>query len=299
MDRKMVSKIQNINDGISAGSGIVSLAVPEFVATPLIVFAVNRILGLISDEDIIKRLKKIEKQLETKKISKEDFKNKIIDLSEHKKYFSTTVLENIIKNCIPETVDIYISLFIDYIMQEKCEVKEELCEIISSLNKHDLDLIKYIKKYLRDGEGSNYKQEIKRLEESDKRNAEIEMKNKIIEEENKNNPEKISKLTIFPFRDRSIILDEKRTIFWNDFSIYCGFPNPIPLNFTMLYEYYDKNTTADYSDWIFYGKSFIKLERIGILQLDYKSTLGTINSLDISRFHITILGLVLLEYIEI
>ena len=54
MDRKMVSKIQNINDGISAGSGIVSLAVPEFVATPLIVFAVNRILGLISDEDIIK-----------------------------------------------------------------------------------------------------------------------------------------------------------------------------------------------------------------------------------------------------
>ena len=66
-------------------------------------------------------------------------------MSDHKKYFSTSVLESIIKNCIPETVDIYISLFIDYIMQEKCETEEELCEIISSLNKHDVDLIKYIK----------------------------------------------------------------------------------------------------------------------------------------------------------
>ena len=30
MDKKKATKIQNINDGISAGSGIVALAVPEF-----------------------------------------------------------------------------------------------------------------------------------------------------------------------------------------------------------------------------------------------------------------------------
>ena len=188
MDKKKATKIQNINDGISAGSGIVALAVPEFSVIPLIVFGVNRILGFVSDDDIIKRLNKIENQLQKKKISKSDFKDKIPNLSDHKKYFSTSVLENIIKNCIPETVDIYISLFIDYIVQEKCEVEEELCEIISSLNKHDLDLIKYIKKYLKDGERLNYKRETKRLKDVTRKNAELEIENKKIEEENKNNP---------------------------------------------------------------------------------------------------------------
>ncbi len=94
-----------------------------------------------------------------------------------------------------------------------------------------------------------------------------------------------------PFQDRSVILDEERTIFWNDFSIYCGSPSQIPLNFTMLYECFNTNIDDGYSDWIFYGKSFIKLEKCGILQFDYKNTVGTLNNLDISRFHITILGL--------
>ena len=299
MDKKKATKIQNINDGISAGSGIVALAVPEFSVIPLIVFGVNRILGFVSDDDIIKRLKKIEKQLQKKKISKSDFKDKISNLSDHKKYFSTSVLENIIKNCIPETVDIYISLFIDYIVQEKCEVEEELCEIISSLNKHDLDLIKYIKKYLKDGERLNYKRETKRLKDVTRKNAELEIENKKIEEENKNNPGRISKITMPLFRDRSVILDEERTIFWNDFSVYCGLSSRISLNFTMLYECYNTIIDDEYSDWIFYGKSFIKLEKCGILQLDYKNTLGTLTNLDISRFHITILGLFLLEYIDI
>ena len=58
VDKKKATKIQNINDGISAGSGIVALAVPEFSFVPLIVFGVNRILGFVSDDDIIKRLKK-------------------------------------------------------------------------------------------------------------------------------------------------------------------------------------------------------------------------------------------------
>lgn len=299
MDKKKATKIQNINDGISAGSGIVALAVPEFSFVPLIVFGVNRILGFVSDDDIIKRLKKIEKQLQKKKISKSDFKDKISNLSEHKKYFSTSVLERIIKNCIPETVDIYISLFIDYIMQEKCETEEELCEIISLLNKHDLDLVKYIKKYLKNGRRLNYKQETKRLDEIARKNAELEIENKKIEEENKNNPGRISKITMPPFQDRSVILDEERTIFWNDFSIYCGLPSQISLNFTMLYECCNTNTDDGYSDWIFYGKSFIKLEKCGVLQLDYKNTIGTLTNLDISRFHITILGLFLLEYIDI
>ena len=305
MDKKKATKIQNINDGISAGSGIVALAVPEFSVVPLIVFGVNRILGFVSDDDIIKRLKKIEKQLQNKKISKSDFKDKISKLSEHKKYFSTGTLENIIKNCIPETVDIYISLFIDYIMREECDIEEELCEILSSLNKHDLELLKMIKDYLDYGGKINYYREIKRLDDIKKRNKEIELENIKIEEENKkiqSEPSKgfhkISLITTPKIYDRSVVIDEQTTIFWQDFSNFCKLPVQTPLNYTMFYRCYENLYKEGYDNWIFYGKSFIKLEKNGVLQLDCRETPGTLNVLNISRFHITILGRELLKYID-
>lgn len=51
--------------------------------------------------------------------------------------------------------------------------------------------------------------------------------------------------------------------------------------------------------WAYYVRSFIKLDRLGIIQLDYNSTLGTINSLNIDRFHITLFGEQLLNYIPL
>lgn len=51
-------------------------------------------------------------------------------------------------------------------------------------------------------------------------------------------------------------------------------------------------------NWAFYVRSFIKLDRLGVLQLDYYSTLGTVNSLNIERFHVTLFGEKLLEYIS-
>lgn len=304
MDKKKATKIQNINDGISAGSGIVSLAVPEFAVVPLIVFGVNRILGFVSEEDIVKRLKKIEKHLENKKISKDDFKNKILKLSEHKKYFSTSTLENIIKNCIPETVDIYISLFIDYVMEEKYDIEEELCEILCSLNKHDLELLKMIKDYLNSGTRLNYVKEMNRLKNMRKKNKEIEIENRKIEEENKklkdepsNGFHKISLITMPPLYERSIIVDKNTTIFWRDFADFCMLPIQTPLNYTMFYGCYEYVPDEKYDSWMFYGKSFIKLEKNGVLQLDCRETPGTLNVLNISRFHITILGTELLKYI--
>lgn len=76
MKKETGDKLQTINDGISAGANIISLAVPAFVGVPLICFGINRIIGYVSNEDIIMRLKKIEKQLIKKKISHEDFKKR-------------------------------------------------------------------------------------------------------------------------------------------------------------------------------------------------------------------------------
>ncbi len=288
MKTETKNKIQTVNEALSAGSSIIALAVPAFASVPLIVFGVNRAIGFISDKDIIKRLKKIENNLKSKKISNEKFKNRISRLSEHKRFYSSSTLENIIKNCIPETVDIYISLFIDYIMTDKYDLEEELCEIISTLNKHDFELLCCIKDYLNNGSRDVYKEELEKEEKS-----KIEYNNKI----SKNNSTSGYKLNYF--RDRSIILGESKTIFWDDFASYCNLPKLITLNDTMLFESYNNNDEKTYSKWNYYGKSFIKLERCGILRMDYRTFLGTMNSMDISRFHLTTLGLEILKYIKI
>ena len=51
-------------------------------------------------------------------------------------------------------------------------------------------------------------------------------------------------------------------------------------------------------EWAYIGKSFIKLQSLGILELDYINTPGNINSLNIERFHLTIFGIELLKYIS-
>ena len=287
MKEKTKNKIQTATECISAGSNIAALANPWFATVPLIVFCVNRTVGLVSDGDIIKRLRKIESKLIKKKISKEQFIKKISKLTEHKKFFASTTLEYIIKNCIPETVEIYISLFIDYIMADKYDLEEELCEILSSLNKHDFELLKYIKKFLKNGEKYTYHDEYEKNQYEKEKYANLG-----VEKDN-------AKYKKIHFQDRSVILGEDKTIFWNDFANYCKLPIEISLNNTMLFESYKDKSRSILSNWNFYGKSFIKLERCGILCLDYNTYLGTMNNMEISRFHLTILGLGLLKYINV
>ena len=292
MKEESKNKINLVSEGLVAGSSLAALAVPAFASVPLIVFAVNRTIGFISDDYIIKRLKKIEKELKRKGITKSNFKEKISNLSEHKKFFASSTLEYIIKNCIPETVDIYMSLFIDYIMEEKYDLEEELCEILASLNKHDFELLKYIKTFLKNGDKYYYHEEV------EKKQLEREKVEKEKEacQSAENNKDEFIKIN---FQDRSVLINEDKTIFWNDFSAFCKLPKNISLNNTMLFASYTNKDKLKYSNWNFYGKAFIKLEMYGILRLDYYNYLGTINNMEISRFHLTILGSELLKYIKI
>ncbi len=280
MKKSIANKIQTATEGIAAASNMAVLISPWFATVPLIVFCVNRTIGLISDDDIIKRLKKFEDALTKKRITKKHFKEKVAGLSEHKKFFASSTLEYIIKNCIPETVDIYISLFIDYIMADKYDIEEELCEIILSLNKHDIELLKYIRKFLKTGDKTIYQKELKAKNNNMGYKAD-------------------DRDDLFMFTDRNVILDKNRTIFWEDFATFCNLSKTITLNETMLLEKCENEANCVYHKWNFYGKSFIKLEKLGILSLDYHTFLGTMNNMEISRFHLTILGLELLKYIKI
>ena len=117
-----INKIKNVGEMVNAGAGILSSVDPAFLLIPIFVYAVNWTFGLASPEYIIKRLNKI---------------NEKLILSEHNEYIVLNHLRNILLTAIPETVDIYIELIIDFIMKKEYDEKETLCEIVNLLNKKD------------------------------------------------------------------------------------------------------------------------------------------------------------------
>ena len=278
-------------DGIDSTANVLSLIHPTLSGLTIITYVVKQIINYASSDDIVKRIHKIEKQLNNKKIDMEEFKSKILELSDHNVYVARNNLNNILLTCIPETVDLYISLWIDLIMNEESSVYEELCEILNSLNKNDLLLLKMIKKFMKYGEKRFYiTSELanrKRGEEEKQRNAEIKEYNAKTNE--------IKKLEV-RYSDRDVRIGDK-TIFWKDFSNYYNV-NVNEMGYMILAKGINEEKQLT-MDWAYYVRSFIKLDRLGILQLDYYTTVGTINSLNIDRFHITLFGEQLLEYVPL
>ena len=123
-------------------------------------FGINRVVNYVKKDDIIDRLRKIEKRLDESKIDINEFKQKLNNLNEHERYVVSNNLNNILLNCIPETIEIYISVFIDYIMSKESTFEEELFEIISSLNVSDLKALKNIKHYMSSGTRKKYQKSI-------------------------------------------------------------------------------------------------------------------------------------------
>ena len=68
------------------------------------------------------------------------------------------------------------------------------------------------------------------------------------------------------------------------------------MGLALLYEGTNEDNGAG-TNWAYLVKSFLKLEKLGIIQMDYINTPGTISSLNVERFHITLFGEKLLEYV--
>lgn len=170
-------------------------------------------------------------------------------------------------------------------MKKEYDEKETLCEIVNLLNKKDIQLLHMIKEYIKNGSREYYKNNIKKNREQEE--------NKKIDEYNKNSNNQIKKIK---FRDRNIVLDETSTIFWKDFEKYYEL-QASEMGFILLGQTIDEEGNKS-KEWAYIGKSFIKLQNLGILELDYINTTGNINSLNVERFHITLFGNELLKYIR-
>lgn len=281
-----IDKMKETGEIINIGAGILSSVNPAFSLIPLFIYAINWTFGLSSPEYIVKRLNKINEKLIKRKIDIEDFKNEILSLSEHNEYIVLNHLRNILLTAIPENVDIYIELLIDFIMKKEYDEKETLCEIVNMLNKKDIQLLHMIKEYRSNGNRENYD-----------KNTERALKEKIENEEiDKNNRTPKLGLKKINWVNRNVVIDSSNTIFWRDFEKYYELQAG-EMGFILLGQTIDEEGNET-KEWAYIGKSFIKLQNLGILELDYINTIGNINSLNVERFHITLFGDELLKYIR-
>ena len=86
------------------------------------------------------------------------------------------------------------------------------------------------------------------------------------------------------------------TIFWQDFMEYYHVNGVGDMSF-MLNEQLMADKKELVYDWAYISRAMIKMQNLGILQLDFISTLGTVSQFNINRLHVTVFGQQLIKYI--
>lgn len=243
---------------------------------PVVGSVISEIIGYFNEKEIIKRIETLDSKFNQMDASVENIKDIISNFSEHDYYTLRRNLKHLIIDAQPEVVESFNNSIVDFILYDKNRtMAEEASEILRDLNSNDIELLELIKYFM----SLNLLQK--------KKNETLE---KI------NNPDKEKGR----WRDRQIIFDE-RTIFWEDFISFLDIRNvksKISLDIILNSTFNSSRGDIVY-DFAFMGKSFIKLQRLGVLSMDFVTTYGTSSQNNVNRFHLSLFGEKLLTYIDI
>ena len=102
--------------------------------------------------------------------------------------------------------------------------------------------------------------------------------------------------------DRNIEYGEGITIHWTDFINFISKTNIEDMGSLLNGKWIIKDDAGEekvIDSFSVIARSIIKLQSLGVLQSDFLTYLGTTSSTCIDRFHLTVFGQKLLEYIDI
>lgn len=275
MENQDEKLIRTANVISSTASAMASLN-PLFLAIPIMTSVANELFSFFDSKSTEKRLCGMENELNKQGIEIQDFAERISKLEEHEQY----VLRNNVKYlCLaaqPETTDMLNKAIIECVMSESFGLTEHACEILQQCNSDDIFLLELIKKFQMNGSKKEYKEKFSKAKEEKDSGG---------------------------WQDRNVFYGEDTTIFWSDFLKELNFPS-VDLGELLSLKFKAKDENGQfYGDEIDYlahlGKSIVKLQNLSVLQCDYRTTLGTTSPSNVERFHLTLFGKKLLEYIEI
>ena len=238
----------------------------------------NELIMFCDAGEVESRLSDLETKVEELEISQEQFINSVNSMSYHDKYAFRNFLKSYCLETLPEVTDAMIYALIDFVMDQKLGIREEVCEILKQFNAIDIESMRKIKAIVNDEEITKKREKeiIKRIESQ---------KNQ-------------------KFKDNIFYVPGK-SVFWDDFTEYKGkmidedgvskewIPNVSNL---MAGSYVNENKEKVILSQS--ARSLIKLQNLGVLMIFNKFILGDLPMFNIHIFSMTDYGMKILEYIK-
>lgn len=286
--KKIVQTTLNVGSPIASALSLIN---PTFLSIPIIASVCNELCTFFDAKCVERRLSQFQKKIEEQKITINKLQNSIDLLNEHSQYVFRNNIKHLCLSALPETTDVLINCLISYLMNEKQNMDEELCEIICSCNANDVELLRIIKQYMKEGERVYHQKMIDKYQ-NDVREMQMQLQ---IKHQESSTMKKV--YTPHKWYDRNVIYGEN-TIFWQDFTGFYKLTNIYDMG-RMLNEAGKNENDFDVYDWAFLIRSLLKMQSKGVLQLEFISSTGVISQNNIDRFHITLFSQNLLEHIVI
>lgn len=247
-------------------------------AIPAVISVFNELIMFCDASEVEKRLSDLETKVEELEIGHEEFVYSVNELSYHDKYAFRNFLKSYCLETLPEVTDAMIYALIDFAMDKKSGIREEVCEILRQFNATDIECMKRIKVIVNDEEITKKREKeiIKRIESQ---------KNQ-------------------KFKD-NIFYEPGKTVFWDDFTKFRvnridedgvskeWIPNVSNL---MAGSYVNENKEKVILSQP--SRSLIKLQNLGVLVMFNKFILGDLPMFNIQIFSMTDYGMKILEYIK-
>ena len=247
-------------------------------AIPAVISVFNELIMFCDAREIEERLSDLETKVEELEIGRDQFIKSVNELSYHDKYAFRNFLKSYCLETLPEVTDAMIYALIDYAMEQKLGIREEVCEMLRQFNAIDIECMKRIKAIVNNEEITK------------KREKEIV---KIIESQQNQR-----------FKD-NIFYEPGKSVFWDDFTEYRvnrigkdgvskeWIPNVSEL---MAGSYVNENKEKVILSQA--SRSLIKLQNLGVLMIFNKFMFGDSPMYNIHIFSMTDYGMKILEYIK-
>lgn len=229
------------------------------------------IVSIMDDVEIgylNKRIDSLAAEIEKQGQTQKDFMCRLAEFiaDEHGYFELKKAMKGLCTEAIPEATPILNKSIIEMISKKNISMQELIIESVLQLNANDIITLKEIKNFLLHPCTYQLELEYKKHKESN----DIRM------------------------RDRNVIYEGK-TILWKDFCHYLNMGKSLEnisciLSQKVCVQREDNGEVIETEMFSYLGLSMIKLIRLGFIQADYYTRMGTSGSNDIERFHITLLG---------
>lgn len=286
--KQIIQTVLNVGSPVAS---VLSAFNPVLLSIPIIASVYNELCAYFDTNCVRKRLSQFQKKIEEQEIAINALQESIDLLNEHSQYVFRNNFKYLCLSALPETTEALIDCLISYLMNDKRDMDEELCEIICSCNANDIELLKMIKQYMKDGARIYHQQMIEKYQNDIR---EMQEPPQIM------NQESITMKGMYiphKWYDRNIIYGEN-TIFWKDFTDFFNLIGVDDMG-RMLNKAGKDEDGSEVYDWAFLIRALLKMQSKGVVQMEFIASTGIICQNNIDRFHITLFGQELLEHIKV